>query len=253
MKLGIMADTQWVGADDGNNPNSVAVGIINRLNEEFIRLGVKLVIAVGDLTDQTYAGHPEYLDTRATYAQALYNAGIGFYPLRGNHEDVASAAVELRRVFPQTRNGANNRTPLDAFVVTPDDELTRPIRNTGPDFTLGTNFTSPSANLEGLSYTFDFGNARFVLLDQFTVPGDTNSIARQQAWITSTLAGRPAGSHAFVFSHKGLLTQTHADTLFGSDPSQDPAAQDAFITALATNGVHYLIHGHDHIARFEAS
>ena len=111
--FGVIADTQWVGPDDGSNPNSTAVGIINQINDEFIRHGVKLVIAVGDLTDQTYAGHPEYLDTRATYAQALYNAGIAFYPLRGNHDEGESVATEFVRVFPQTRNGANNRTPKE--------------------------------------------------------------------------------------------------------------------------------------------
>jgi hypothetical protein len=245
--FGVIADTQWVGDDDGSNPNSVAVGIINVLNEELIKRGVKLVVAVGDLTDQAYAGHPEYLDTRATYAQALYNAGIAFYPLRGNHEDIETAATEFVRVFPQTRNGVNNRTPPDAFVKTSDDDATHPVRKTGPDFTVGANFTSPSADLSGLSYAFDFGNARFVLLDQFKVPGSTNTIARQQAWVSSTLANRPPGSHAFVFAHKGLITQTHADTLFGSDPSQDPAAQDALITAMATYGVRYFIHGHDHM------
>jgi hypothetical protein len=34
--FGVMADTQWIGADDGKNPNSVAVGIIRQLNSQFI-------------------------------------------------------------------------------------------------------------------------------------------------------------------------------------------------------------------------
>jgi hypothetical protein len=45
-----MADSQWLGDDDGDNPESVSVGIINQLNAEFIKRQVKFVVQVGDLT-----------------------------------------------------------------------------------------------------------------------------------------------------------------------------------------------------------
>jgi len=44
-----------------------------------------------------------------------------------------------------------------------------PPLNTGTTFTVGTNFVS-EPGFEGLTYSFDYGNARFVLLDQFTPP-----------------------------------------------------------------------------------
>jgi len=243
--FGVMADTQWIGADDGRNPNSVAVDIISQLNREFIKKGVKFVVQVGDITDK---GTDVALDTRATYAQALYNAGIGFFPLRGNHESKQAAAVEFTRVFPQTQNGSNNSTPVNAFVTTPDDEATKPVKNTGSPFILVSNFSSPSENLKGLSYSFDYSDARFVLLDQFTPPdGAANTIDNQQDWISKVLSGRAAGSHAFVFAHKGIINENHVDTLFGSDPSKDAAGQDAFITSLAHNGVRYFMGGHDHM------
>ncbi len=243
--FGVMADTQWIGADDGHNPNSVAVGIINQLNQEFIKKGVKFVVQVGDITDK---GTEVALDTRATYTQALYNAGIGFFPLRGNHESKQAAAVEFARVFPQTRDGSNNSTPPDAFVTTPDDEATKPAKKTGSPFTLGSNFSSPAENLKGLSYSFDYMNARLVLLDQFTPSdGAANTIDNQQDWINNVLSGRVAGNHAFVFAHKGLITESHVDTLFGSDPTKDAAGQDAFINSLARNGVRYFMGGHDHM------
>jgi hypothetical protein len=31
-KFGVMSDTQWIGTDDGKNPNTVAVDIIRQLN-----------------------------------------------------------------------------------------------------------------------------------------------------------------------------------------------------------------------------
>jgi hypothetical protein len=152
-------------------------------------------------------------------------------------------------------------TPDDAYAVALGtgnaDLLNRPAQGGAP-FQVGASFTSPPGNaatpdaLKGLSYAFDHKNVRFVLLDQFMgldgVSANGNAtIVDQQAWITSTLSGRDAGTHAFVFAHKGLVTDNHADGLFGADPSQNAAAMDTFIKSLATNKVHFLLGGHDHM------
>jgi len=245
----IQGDTQWTGlADDGRNPNSVAVDVIHQLDQEFIKQGVKFVVAVGDVTDN---GSALALDTRATYAQELYNAGIGFFPLRGNHEASRASGIEFARVFPQTQDGGQNATPTNAFITTTD--AIQPPAVAGSAFSLGTNFTSPSTNLKGLSYAFDYNNVRFVLLDQFT-PTDgaaavKGPIADQLSWIDKTLwsGGRAANSHALVFGHKGLITSNHTDVLFGNDPSQDASSQDIFINSLYANNVRYYFGGHDHI------
>lgn len=97
-KFGVMSDTQWKANVDGKNPATVAVGIINQLNQEFIKHGVKFVIQVGDLTDKE--ADPA-MDTRAAAAQALYDAGIGFFPLRGNHEASQAAALKFQTIYPQ--------------------------------------------------------------------------------------------------------------------------------------------------------
>ena len=82
--FGVMSDTQWIGANaDGKNPNSVPVGIIDQIDPQLIKAGVKFVIQVGDLTDN---GSSAAMAERAKASQTLYDAGIGFYPLRGNHE-----------------------------------------------------------------------------------------------------------------------------------------------------------------------
>jgi hypothetical protein len=255
--FGVMADTQWISTDDGKNPNSVAVDIINQLNSQFIAKGVKLVVAVGDVTDN---GSNLALDTRAEFAQALYNANIGFFPLRGNHESSTAGAAEFKRVFPQTMGGMQNATPANAFIANADDVNTLPTAVSGSPFAMGANFSEPSSVLtgtgntawDGLSYSFDYNNARFVLLDQFMMANGTSAsgnyqIKPQQAWISTTLAGKPTGGHVFEFAHKGLITENHTDTLFGSDPSQDAAGQDAFIASLANNGVRYHMGGHDHM------
>lgn len=259
----VIADTQWIGTDDGKNPNSVAVSIIQQLNKEFVNKGVKFVVQAGDLTDN---GTINALDTTALFRQPLYNAGIGFFPLRGNHEDKPGAPAEFVKVFPQTQTGLMNATPFasisSAQRVNPDATAQPSPAVTGSTFTVGSNFSSPSTNLAGLSYAFNYTpasgtGATFVLLDQFkpadglnadgTVYSSTTAIAPQQAWINSVLSGRAANTHAFTFSHKGIITENHVDTLFGNDPSANPTAQDAFIKSLATNKVDYHMLGHDHI------
>lgn len=247
--FGVMADTQWTVPDDGKNPYTVAVDVINQVNKAFIDKGVKFVIAVGDVTDD---GSNNGLDTRAIFAQALYDAKIGFYPLRGNHEPSQAAATRFQSNFPQTQNGVNNKTPDAAWSLTNPDSAHQPFPakpKKGHTFSVGSGFTSPSANLKGLSYAFTYENAMFMLLDQFTpTDGITNTIDNQQKWISKTLANNNAGNHTFVFGHKGLITEDHTDTLIGANtPSDDPVEQDAFISSLAKNGVRYYIGGHDHM------
>lgn len=234
--FGVMSDTQW-RTNTPDNPGTVAVGIINQLNAQFIQKDVKFVLQVGDLCDKetNYSGLPSTprlgISSRAAAAQPLYDAGIGFWPVRGNHESSQTAATEVQTYFPQTRGLSN---------------------------TFGaTNFSSPSANLDGLSYTFDYANARFMLIDQFTptdgkaADGSTysqsnNAIASQQSWIDARLSSKPADSHVFVFTHKQLFGQNHTDTLFGKADA-NPDQQNAFISSLDSANVGYLFTGHDHV------
>ena len=301
-QFGIMADTQWLTTDDGYNPNTSAISIIQALNQQFISKDVEFVVHVGDLMDGTTGSSEggygfsttaiQGEDTRALFAQPLYNAGIGFFPLRGNHDN--NAPAEFARVYSQTQNGKmNNLTSSDAVYTSLSDvppatlKITAPT-NSGSSFTMGSNFNSPTASvlgkanytndLTGLTYSFDFQNARFVLIDQFTPTDNLNpdgtaynidtTVALQQPWISATLAGKPANGHAFVFAHKGLITQQHQDTLFGECPADAnfnaPAnvvngvtiaaaktitgapGTNAFIRSMSTNGARLYFCGHDH-------
>jgi hypothetical protein len=229
-KFGVMADTQWTGvaADPVNNPNDVAVSIINQLNPQFIAAGVKFVVQVGDLTE---SGNPADLAVRAIAAQPLYNAGIGFFPLRGNHETSQPGALAFTNNFPQTQGlGAN---VVGATV-------------------LGSPDPSSNGNLQGLSYAFDYGNARFVLLDQFSrlsgvSPPVNDAIVDQIPWISSTLSNRTAGTHSFVFAHKNLIGQDHTDVMFGANAAANPSAQNSFFAVCDQTDVGYVLGGHDHI------
>ncbi|MEK7392291.1 MAG: metallophosphoesterase [Fibrobacterota bacterium] len=254
-KFGLIGDTQWPynpyydSLGGFRNPNGVAVDILRQIDKEFIAHGVKFVIAVGDLSD--FSTNEAY-HTRATWAQPLYDAGIGFFPLRGNHDDVTEPtnASEFVRVFPQTRDGEMNRTPLDAFDWTDSATLHPTFTTTDRQtFPVGSKFSSPRPSLTGLSYAFSYDNATFVLLDQFrtTDPLETNTIVSQIPWIDSALRNRPRPSHAFVLGHKGIVTENHADNLFGGSPAVDSAGTNKFLRSLAGNEVRWYIGGHDHL------
>ena len=288
--FGVIADTQWTFADDGYNPNTAAANVIRQVDRQFVKAGVKLVVAVGDTVDK---GSKVNIDTRALYAQDLYNAGIGFYPLRGNHEanedasvtaEYAGSGPEFRYAFPQIATGVNNNTPAaitSALIPAADLANNGPVAKRGGTFTVGNSFSQPTevnAANKSVSYSFQYNNATFVLLDQFDVNGNyTNStIPQQQAWIDNTLSSRPANTQAFVFAHKNILGGNHKDNLFGgnivpTDPAagKDPgdgngmdttkftpaelaalnAKQDAenkFVASMQANKVAYVITGHDH-------
>jgi hypothetical protein len=252
-KFGVMSDTQWPTSPDSKNPN-VAVNIIRHINTEFVNKGVKFVIQVGDLTD-TGGTNSINLDVRATFAQELYNNGIGFYPLRGNHENTGPNAVRFQQIFPQTQSGINNLTPnmVSATIYGALTDLILYPDYSNSTFSVGSNFVS-EPGLEGLTYSFDYDNARFVLADQFTKPAGTahsNLDATDVNWIGSRLSSRPANTHAFSFAHKGLITENHADNLFNSsNPTASQTSKDlmeSFMQKLQDAGVRYHMGGHDHM------
>jgi hypothetical protein len=245
--FGVMDDTQWTVADPaGTNPNSVSKSIIDQIDPQFIGAGVKFVIQVGDLTDN--GGSPG-IATRAAAAQPLLNAGIGFFPMRGNHETYAGTSEY---------GGTFNNFAIPAFQAA--FPQTR-----GLNSTFGAkNFSSPtsvSSDLNGMSYSFDYGtpgnNARFVIIDNWATPSkDVSaagydygySIADQQNWISSRLNENTRGTtQAFVFSHQPLIAENHQDSPFTGYTYANPDMQNAFLASLQNNDVKYYICGHDHI------
>ncbi len=240
--FGVMSDTQWTTTDPaGANPNTVPVSIIKQVDAQFIAKRVKFVIQVGDLTD---TGTDLNIQARAAAAQDLLNAGIGFFPERGNHETYGTnngfGIPAFQAAFPQTQ-GLSNKFGA-------------------------TNFSSPmsvSPDLKGMSYSFDYGtpgnDARFVMLDTWATPSkDVSavgydygySIADQQSWISSRLNESTRGTtQAFVFSHQPLIAENHQDSPFVGYTNANTAMQNAFLASLQNNDVKYYISGHDHISQ----
>ncbi len=247
-KFGVMGDTQWTAADpSGGNPNTVPVSIIDQINRQFISEGVKFVIAVGDLSND---GRDISEHVRSMAAQPLIDAGIGFFPFRGNHETYAGdndyGIPGFRSNYPQTRTGEFTSTDNHHFRI-------------------GYHFSSPvkvSAELNGISYSFDYGDpgdrARFVIIDPWAVAGkvDKNAngysygytINEQQPWISNRLDRSTRNTeHVFVFSHQPLIAEGHQDTMFSGYANAHPDWQNTFFASMQKNGARFFICGHDHI------
>lgn len=62
--FGVISDTQWTVPADGYNPNTSALNIVKQVNEQFIKAGVKLVVAVGDTVDVGSATSISFLRAR---------------------------------------------------------------------------------------------------------------------------------------------------------------------------------------------
>jgi hypothetical protein len=263
-KFGVMGDTQWtydLNDPAGQNPETVAVSYIKQIDQQFINHDVEFVIQVGDLTNY---GYDAAIDARAAAAQDLYDAGIGFFPMRGNHEPWGNlfgskvnngyAIPEIQKDFPQDRG-------------------------IGPNTGGATNFSSPTnpafpnmaTEMAGISYAFDYddgdGNsATYVIIDTwqtdtsfqalysqdygtpaapFILPFPYGYAAQdQQGWISSRLSTRGT-DHAFVFSHQPLIASNHADSPFGY-LDEHTAEQNTFYEELVANDVAFYISGHDH-------
>ncbi|MBF0432998.1 MAG: metallophosphoesterase [Fibrobacteria bacterium] len=260
-KFGIMGDTQgsWISGDesywkagDSLCPNMVPAGVIDQVHDEMIKHDVKFVLHAGDIGE---LGEPYSVYTHATYVQKLYNHGIGFFPVRGNHESAATLAA-FKKAFPQTQNGINNATPEDVFVkkTTFSDGYSwpevgmslnpTPAAPQGEPFQVGTDWMPHSGAGNGLVYAFTYENARFVLFENFFY--SNIRMGPLLPWIDEALSKKPEGGHAFTLSHLSLWGERRGWGLFGGTPAEDPASQNQFVSILSKHGVAFHIYGHEH-------
>ncbi len=263
--FGVLGDTQWtlgipgvpgnpdlfVDDPEGTNPNFVSLSVARQINQKFIEHGVKFVIQMGDMTN--WAGDPAFASWEQE-AQTLYNAGIGFFPMRGNHETYGSFFEAW---------GFIDLDPEDAYMI--PQMLSHFPQTRGLSNTFGaTNFSSPTdvaPELDGISYSFDYGpaggNARFLIVDPWATANAFEEInhvyygypiGEQQEWIDSRLDKTTRGTeHAFVLSHQPLMGQNHVDTPFGGLPGDKLDDQQAFYDSLHANDVKWYIGAHDHM------
>jgi hypothetical protein len=219
----VIPDTQW--KTEMNAPfHGTAIHIVDAINAELVRQKVDFAIQVGDLVEESSA---IAFQTRAAHNKALVEAGIKFYPFRGNHDAMNIESVaQFKAAFPNLP---------------------------GMPSSGGSSPELPGA--EGMTYSFTHNDGKFICLDLFPLVDDGSKNGRAYTvgdflpWIDAELK-KDDHRFAFVFAHKNLLGQNHKDNIFSDDKkNQDshPEMQNAFIDCLRRNGVRYSMSGHDHM------
>jgi hypothetical protein len=149
--------------------------------------GVDLVVFPGDIVQAglRVSGTELRAELRAwkDAVGPLVAAGIGVYPVRGNHE---ADAPDILAAWSEAFSGA--------FALPAD----------GP------------AGEEGLTYSFTHKNALFVGLDDYVSLHRSN-----QAWLDTRLASRSGLPHLFVFGHEPAFKVNHTDCLDDDPAARD--------------------------------
>lgn len=219
--FGVIPDTQWAAKMDAPF-HGVAIHIIDAINDEFVRQKVDFVIQVGDMVETPSVAA---FQTRAAHNKSLTEAGIKFYPVRGNHD--AGSPTRTIEWFKE------------AFPNLPG---TPGCGGNSPDL--------PGA--AGMTYSFTHKGGKFILLDLFSLVDDGTkgckaySVGDYLPWIESELK-KEDHRFAFVFAHKNLQGQGNKDNIFGNDSDANLDVQNAFLACLQRNGVRYFFAGHDHM------
>jgi hypothetical protein len=186
--FGILADTQWTLGNQNNvvdpagtNPNYTSHSIADQIKSQFVMHDVRFAFQLGD--SGNLSGDAAFFKN-AEKAQMLYDAGIGYFPVRGNHDefgflygfdgadtdgdglmDYTANVPAFLDAFPQTRGLANTFGATN--FSSPDKLIPFDPKNVYPN--RGADAFVANSDLNGLSYSFDYGspgsNARFVLLD----------------------------------------------------------------------------------------
>ncbi|MBU0617038.1 MAG: metallophosphoesterase [Planctomycetes bacterium] len=162
--------------DSRGTDNGVNTTILGELATEIVNQSVDLVIFPGDLVtggvDQ--ATLESQLLTWRDIMQPVYDAGIGVYPVRGNHDLGSPAGVTAwNNVFSGPYGLPQN----------------------GP------------AGEENLTFAVEHENALFLGLDQYVTPHRVN-----QTWVDEQLAASGA-PHVFSFGHEPAFEVEHTDCL----------------------------------------
>ncbi|MDR0522302.1 MAG: metallophosphoesterase [Planctomycetaceae bacterium] len=219
----VYPDTQWKTNMEAPY-HGTAIHIIDAMNTEVIRQKVDFVLEVGDLVQEP---SPDAFRTRAKHNAALRQAGIGFYPVRGNHDGrVAQDTYDFRKAFPELPGNP------------------------------GRGGNSPALpNAAGLTYSYTHKGGKFILLDTFPIADDGSETGRAYTirdylpWMESELSKNDY-RFAMVFAHKNLLGQNHKDNVFNDTKTDQDApveVQDAFFALLQKYKVRYYLCGHDHM------
>ena len=201
--------------------------ILSDLVGEILRRDVDLIIFTGDLVTGMRAApdlFEEQLWEWVRIMKPVYDAGIGVYVCRGNHEVKDIWDAELIDA-PDSMDNCALRW-LAVFGNSAYPELMLP--ENGP----------PGERC--MTYSVAHNNALIVGLDLYAGIEHRVVHAPNQAWLDSVLAQNTL-PHVFVFGHEPAFRTFHHDCL-----DAYPDRRDAFWTSLKWAGARTYSCGHDH-------
>ncbi|MCK4627275.1 MAG: metallophosphoesterase, partial [Phycisphaerae bacterium] len=206
------AGTPWrfvVTSDSRGNDNGVDTVILSEIADQIVNHGVDFVLFPGDLVDgtSTQAGMESQLLTWRDAMQPVYDAGIGVYACRGNHE--------VNSPGHTAGYAAWNNVFTGAYAMP----------GNGP------------AGEQNITFSDTHKNAFMVGVDQY-IPGQTHRV--NQTWLDAQFAANNQ-PHIFVFGHEPAFKVLHSDCL-----DDEPTARNTFWASISNaNGRTYFC-GHDH-------
>ncbi|MDP0499753.1 MAG: GH92 family glycosyl hydrolase [Verrucomicrobiota bacterium JB022] len=222
LRFGVIPDTQ-------GSTNGVPVVEASSVAAKIIELAPELVIEVGDVTDGNSSGDSKLSQLnllKQTMVNPLRDAGIEYYPVRGNHDSNASSLTSdqawvWQKAFPWLFEG---QEPL----IDPTDVP-------------GGSGAAP--NYRNYSFVLDTGaNTFLIALDEWDGGTDTNYSEWLRAKLAEIRAEHP-DAHIFPYSHTGVF----ATSLHPAMTEYISTGPGPFIEACAEYHIDGWLAGHNHI------
>ncbi len=230
-----LAQNPWkfiVTCDSRGAYNGIQPVVLGELVNEILDKGADFVLFPGDLvagytSGFTYAGPAGFEDELWTWVdkmQPVYDAGIGVYISRGNHELMDTWN---RSTWPNINPDDNHTTRwLNVFGNDLYPELMLP--DNGPE------------SEKHMTYAVTHKNAFIISLDNYAgINHETNHMVNQK-WLDEQLAANTK-THIFVAGHETAFRALHRDGL-----DNRPAERDAFWASIRNAGGRTYFAGHDH-------
>ncbi len=195
-----------------NTSNPINVPILTELANQTLVENPEFVLFPGDLA---YSGSQANYTTWKNIMQPVYDAGIGVCPVAGNHESPDFNDFKSTFITPYT---------------------------TAP-FSGMSNLVVDSSSFDGRSYSFQFSNALFLCMDNYS-NSSTSAHVVNQGFLDAQLAARNPTNTPLVFAmwHEPAFK-------CGSDTGLEnkPLLRNAAWTSLQNAGCRQVFNGHDHL------
>lgn len=224
--------------DYGPDWKILPVPLVEAVTDKFIELDVDMVLAIGDYTE--YRAESDYVQVMDKIVTPLTDAGINFFPVRGNHEIVNGRnwpkwfnnVDEWER--QSVSNVPNAINPYEGYEQVDYDQGVQLYRSYVGGLTqehLGNGTVVGFPGAEDLNYYFTHNNTLFIGLDVYF--GELYSSAFRGTWIElydwiedAIHANAANVDHIVVFTHESLATKKRPQTF-------DAAEQEAIAVVYA--------------------